>query len=88
MQKVADKAGTEMENYTRVLYSMLFELSVLHIFGRQPPQLFLAVFHRHSAALAFFLQLAQNHVLQRLLHRRRLSGPQFSGSSSGFHIPC
>ena len=27
LQKVAQKAGPEMENYTRVLYSMLFELS-------------------------------------------------------------
>ena len=27
LQKVAEKAGPEMENYTRVLYSMLFELS-------------------------------------------------------------
>lgn len=27
LQKVADKAGPEMANYTRVLYSMLFELS-------------------------------------------------------------
>ena len=27
LQKVADKAGPEMGNYTRVLYSMLFELS-------------------------------------------------------------
>ena len=27
LQKVAQMAGTEMENYTRVLYSMLFELS-------------------------------------------------------------
>ena len=27
LQKVADKAGPEMSNYTRVLYSMLFELS-------------------------------------------------------------
>ncbi|HIT33261.1 MAG TPA: chorismate mutase [Candidatus Faecousia intestinigallinarum] len=27
LQDVAKKAGTEMENYTRVLYSMLFELS-------------------------------------------------------------
>ena len=27
LQKVAEKAGPEMENYTRVMYSMLFELS-------------------------------------------------------------
>lgn len=27
LQKVAQKAGPEMENYTRILYSMLFELS-------------------------------------------------------------
>ena len=27
LQKVAEKAGPEMDNYTRVLYSMLFELS-------------------------------------------------------------
>ena len=27
LQKVAEKAGQEMDNYTRVLYSMLFELS-------------------------------------------------------------
>lgn len=27
LQKVAEKAGPEMANYTRVLYSMLFELS-------------------------------------------------------------
>ena len=27
LQKVAEMAGPEMENYTRVLYSMLFELS-------------------------------------------------------------
>ena len=27
LQKVADRAGPEMSNYTRVLYSMLFELS-------------------------------------------------------------
>ena len=27
LQKVAELAGPEMENYTRVLYSMLFELS-------------------------------------------------------------
>ena len=27
LQKVAEKAGPEMENYSRVLYSMLFELS-------------------------------------------------------------
>ena len=27
LQDVADKAGPEMANYTRVLYSMLFELS-------------------------------------------------------------
>ena len=29
LQKVADKAGPEMSNYTRVLYSMLFELIML-----------------------------------------------------------
>ena len=49
LQKVAQMAGPEMENYTRVLYSMLFELSRKAFVG-----LVVFGYHKQSAGVLVY----------------------------------